>query len=106
MTTYRFLRTASAALLLSATIAAAPACASPRGRVYVRVGPPPARVEAIAVAPGPRHVWVPGFYRWDGAAYVWMPGRYALPPRPRAVWVRPHWERSRHGWYFVAGHWR
>jgi hypothetical protein len=34
-----------------------------------------------------------------------VPGRYELPPRPRARWVPPHWERGRRGWYFVAGHW-
>ena len=97
----RFVLVAS---LLAATLVASTACAS--GRVYVRVGPPPLRVEAIAVAPGPRYVWLPGFYRWNNAEYVWVPGRYELPPRPRAVWVPPHWERHRRGWYFVDGHWR
>lgn len=89
-------------LLLTATIA----CASPRGRVFVRVGPPAPIVEATVVAPGPGYVWVPGYHAWNGAAYVWVPGRYVLPPRPRAMWVPAHWERERRGWFLVEGHWR
>ena len=98
------MRIPTAALVFTASLCASTACAS--GRVYVRVGPPVPRVEAVLVSPGPRYVWLPGYYRWDGAAYVWLPGRYELPPRPRAVWVRPHWERERRGWYFIQGHWR
>lgn len=77
-----------------------------RGRLYVRVGPPPVVVESRGVAPGPGYVWQPGFYRWDGRAYVWSAGRYERAPRARAVWVPGHWQRDRRGWYFVEGHWR
>jgi WXXGXW repeat (2 copies) len=100
------MRKLTAALLVTASLFASTACVSASGRVYVRVGPPPPRVEAVLVAPGPRYVWLPGFYRWDGGGYVWMPGRYELPPRARAAWVPPHWERHRRGWYVVEGHWR
>ena len=93
-----------AALFVTTAMFAA-ACAT-SGRVHVRVGPPPLRAEAVVVAPGPGYVWVPGYYRWDGAAYIWMPGRYERPPRGRARWVPAHWERDRHGWFFVEGHWR
>lgn len=95
-----------AAPLCGMLLAAAVACAAPRGRVYVRVGPPAPVVEARIVAPSPAYVWVPGYYTWTGAAYVWAPGRYALPPRAHAVWVAPHWVRERRGWYLVEGHWR
>jgi hypothetical protein len=98
------MRNVTAAMVVAASLFVASACAS--GRVFVRVGPPPVRVEAVGIAPGPRYVWLPGYYRWDNAGYVWVPGRYELPPRPRARWVPPHWERGRRGWYFVAGHWR
>jgi hypothetical protein len=99
------MRNLTAALLVAASLLASSAC-TPSGQVFVRVGPPAPRVEAIAVTPEPRYVWLPGYYRWDGARYDWVPGRYEVPPRPRAVWVRPHWERGRRGWYLVAGHWR
>jgi WXXGXW repeat (2 copies) len=82
------------------------ACATPRGRVYVRVGPPAPVVERRIVAPGPGYVWVPGYYMWNGAAYVLAPGRWARPPRARAVWVPAHWQRDRHGWFIIEGHWR
>ena len=100
-------RTVTGAVLVAGLLAAAPACAAPRGRVYVRVGPPAPIVEARLVAPGPGYLWVPGYYRWDGGAYVWVSGRYELPPRRHAAWVPAHWVREgRRGWFFVEGHWR
>jgi len=103
----RYCRTAAAVLFISGTITVSSACASPRGRVYVRVGPPAPIVETRVVAPGPGYVWLPGFYSWNGAVYAWRPGRWERAPRPRAVWVPGRWVREgRHGWYFVEGHWR
>jgi hypothetical protein len=93
-------------LVLAGSLMAGAASAAPRGRVFVRVGPPAPIVEVRTVAPGPRYVWVPGYHAWNGAAYVWAPGRWALPPRARAVWVPSHWVQERRGWYFVNGHWR
>jgi hypothetical protein len=96
--------TVSAAFLIFLT--ASSACAAPTGRVYVRVGPPAPVAERVAVAPGPGYVWVPGYYVHNGAAYVWRPGVWVVPPRRRAVWVAPHWQHERRGWFFVEGHWR
>ena len=93
-------------LFAGSLLLAAPACASPRGRVYVRVGPPAPIVEVRAVSPGPGYVWVAGYHRWGGARYEWVPGRWIAPPRPRAAWVPGHWVSSRHGWYWVDGRWR
>ena len=95
-----------AGVLVTVILAATTACAAPRGRLYVRVGPPAPIVERRIVAPGPGYVWVPGYHVWNGAVYVWTPGRWVLPPRPRAVWVPAHWERDRHGWFLIEGHWR
>jgi hypothetical protein len=84
-----------------------PACASGvGGHVYVQSGPPRPVIERRAVAPGPRYVWEPGYYRLEGRRYVWVPGRWELPPRARARWQPAHWEHTRRGWYFVDGHWR
>ena len=99
------MKSLATAMLLGISLLAA-ACAGVGGRVYVRTGPPPLRAETVVVAPAPGYVWVPGYYRWDGAAYIWMPGRYERPPRGRARWVPAHWERDRRGWYFVEGRWR
>ena len=37
---------------------------------------------------------------------VWVPGRWALPPKPHAVWKAGHWAKSPSGWQWKAGHWR
>jgi hypothetical protein len=105
MSILRYGRTV-AALLVCGTIAVSAACATPRGRVYVRVGPPAPIVDTRVVAPGAGYLWLPGFYRWNGAAYAWVPGRWERAPRPRAAWVPGRWVRERRGWYFVEGHWR
>lgn len=98
----RHIRSAGIAALLFVSAA----CASTSGRVYLRVGPPPAVVERRIDAPGPGYVWQPGYYRWDGREYRWMPGHYELAPRARATWVPGHWEHDRRGFYWVDGRWR
>jgi hypothetical protein len=101
-----FCRTSTAALILVGLMVIAPACAAPRGRLYVRLGPPEPLYETRIVAPGPGYVWVPGYHVWNGAAYGWRPGIWVVAPRARAEWVPGHWQRDRRGWYFVEGHWR
>jgi hypothetical protein len=63
---------------------------------FERVPPPP---------PGPRVVWEPGHWRWDGRAYAWDAGRYVGWRREyrhyvpgewvfrggTRIWVPPHW---------------
>ncbi|MEI9972378.1 MAG: hypothetical protein WDO73_10195 [Ignavibacteriota bacterium] len=74
--------------------------------VVVHVRPPALRVEHRPARPGRNYVWVNGYHRWDGNAYAWEPGRWAVPPRERAVWVAPRWEHRRDGYVFVEGRWR
>jgi hypothetical protein len=106
MTLAKLIRRFTASLVLTGSVLALAADTSAATRFYVRVGPPRPIVERRVVAPGPRHVWVPGFYRWDARRYAWTPGYWAVPPRARAVWVPGHWVRERRGWYFVDGYWR
>jgi hypothetical protein len=106
MNTRPLYRSLIATIALMISVLATPACAAPRGRVYVRVRPPAPIVEARVVSPGPGYVWVSGYHNWNGRAYVWVPGRYERPPRPRSVWVPAHWQHERHGWYLVEGRWR
>jgi hypothetical protein len=75
-------------------------------QVFVRVGPPLPPREVMVVRPSPRHVWVPGYYRWAGARYVWRAGYWAIPPRPHAVWVPGAWRHRRAGYVWVGGYWR
>lgn len=96
-------RTTLAALLLVGSLSALNACVM--GVMYVRVPPPPPRIEVRGVRPGPAYVWVPGYYRWDGA-YVWVVGSWVRPPYGGAVWVPGRWVHTRRGWRFMRGHWR
>ena len=95
--------------LLFATLATSsllPGCAPHHGRVYVRVAPPPVAVEVRGTAPGPEHVWIEGYHRWEGDHYVWVQGHWDRRPRARAQWVPGHWAQDRHGWYWVEGRWK
>jgi hypothetical protein len=96
-----------APVLVAACLTVGAASAEAGARVYVRIGPPAPVAEVRAVSPGRGHVWIGGYHEWNGRAYVWVPGRWVVPPRAHAVWVAPRWVHDRrHGWYFVAGHWR
>src|SRR5437870_2801917 len=95
MSMRRTLGMTSAALLLTGCLLPVAACASPRGRMYVRVGPPAPIVETRVIAPGPEYVWLPGYYNWDGRAYAWVPGRWERAPRARVRWIPGHWVRER-----------
>lgn len=97
------IRAALAGAFLSLALFAPPASAA---RVVVRVGPPAARVEVRGVAPSPRHVWVGGYWQWNGRGHVWVAGTWQLPPRHRAHWVDGHWRHTREGWVWIPGHWR
>ncbi len=75
-------------------------------QVVVRVGPPRVIVERPVPPPGPRYIWVGGYYRWTGVRYFWVPGQYVLPPRPGVVWIAPRWIPRGGTWIFVRGYWR
>jgi hypothetical protein len=95
-----------AALGLAVVLSLFPTSALSAPRIYVNVPPPPLVVETRPPAPGPRHVWVQGYHRWDGHAYAWVPGTWRQAPRARARWTAGHWVHSRRGWYWVDGRWR
>jgi len=104
----RTLRIILSTALLAGSLMMTSACATaaPRGRVYVRVGPPAPVYETRLVSPGPGFVWIPGYYRNEPRGYAWVPGRWERPPRARAQWVPARWVHDRRGWYVVEGHWR
>ena len=93
-------------LILTTILGLALGIGAAQAEVVIRVGPPRPIVETRGIAPGPGHIWVGGYHRWDGNAYVWAPGRWELPPRAHAVWVAPRWEHRGGGWVFVEGRWR
>jgi hypothetical protein len=76
-------------------------------RLYVKVRPAIPVVERPAYRPAGA-VWVDGDYVWGGmnAGYQWHAGYYAMPPRPRAVWVPGYWVNERRGYYWRPGYWK
>ena len=94
-------------LLASMLTLGATGCAARGGYgTYVRVPPPPPRVEVYGRAPGLGFVWVDGYWAGRGGGYAWAPGYWARPPRPHARWAPGRWE-YRHGRYhFQPGCWR
>jgi hypothetical protein len=109
MSSKRIVAFAVALTMLAGVLSFTPA-ASAYSRVGVRVYAPlpPIRHERVVVRPGPRHVWVPGYWRWEPYRrhYGWVAGTWIVPPYPRAVWVAPRVVyRSRHPYYY-RGYWR
>jgi hypothetical protein len=74
--------------------------------IVANFAPPRTIVEGRTIAPTLRHVWVPGYYRWNGRTYLWQRGRWAIPPRGDTEWVASKWRHGNDGWLFVEGHWR
>ena len=68
--------------------------------------PPPPRREVIPARPPPGMVWVSGYWAWHGDRHLWVAGHFERPPRSRAVWVEPRWERRGGSYIFIEGTWR
>ncbi len=75
------------------------------GIIEVQLAPPALKVERRAPRPSPGHVWVHGYWRWDGQHYGWVGGRWEMPQRAGARWVAPRWKRHGRRWVFVPGRW-
>jgi hypothetical protein len=96
----KLLSIAALSLMLSAGAAQA-------AQIFVSFGPPRPPVRRVIVArPSYRHVYVPGYYRYQGNRYGWVDGYWAVPPRHRTVWVPGYWTPRRGGYFWVAGYWR
>jgi WXXGXW repeat (2 copies) len=56
--------------------------------------------------PSPRHVWMPGEYRWRNGGYVYHSGYWIMPPRPGMHYVPGYWQPARNGGYvWISGFW-
>ena len=90
----RWLAAAAAVLLIGIRMAGA----HPPPPNYAPI--PPLREEVVPALPGPRVVWQPGHWHWDGYRYVWFRGHY--------VERRPHYARYAEGrwiWATRQGRW-
>jgi hypothetical protein len=106
-------RTAAFAVVLTVLVSALAFSPAASARVYVSGGVrvfaplPPIRHEVVIARPGPRYVWVPGYWRWDPYPrhYVWVGGSWLLPPYPGAVWYGPRVVYRYHHPYYYGGYW-
>jgi hypothetical protein len=73
--------------------------------VIVREAPPPIIVERRPPMPGQGHIWIDGYWNWNGRQYVWEPGHWAVPPRERVIWIAPRYERHEQGYRYMPGRW-
>jgi hypothetical protein len=97
------IRKVFAVTAVAATLGVAMPATSSAADVFVRVAPPPARVEAT---PAPRHghVWVPGYWDWRGHRHVWTAGHWERERRGY-VYHEPRWVERNGGWYMERGRW-
>lgn len=91
-------------------VAVLPACGFLAGPALAQPGfypppPPPLRPDApFGRPPGPRHVWRPGHWRWNGRSYVWVPGGWVVRPR-RGAWRQGRWVRRGGRWVWIEPGW-
>jgi hypothetical protein len=76
---------------------------APPETVVVRTAPPVQVVEEVP-PPRPGHVWVQGFWRWNGNRHDWVRGHW-MPERVGYRYVQPRWDRVGAEWHFTAGFW-
>ncbi len=73
-------------------------------RIFMSAPPPPPLVEPRTMPPGATHVWVDGYWHWNGVQYVWIPGHWEQPP-PGRVWVAPRYMSLEGRYVYHPGAW-
>ncbi len=56
--------------------------------------------------PGPRYVWEPGHWHWDGVGWEWHRGHYAIRHVGWHEFVPGHWDQRGPRWVWIPAHWR
>jgi hypothetical protein len=98
----------AAIIVLMGGLMGAPAAGyaqQPPAIVRINVAPPASQAEVVPAAPSPNHVWISGWWNWDGQRHVWQGGHWELG-RPGFTWTPAHWVAEPNGvWAFRAGQW-
>ena len=74
--------------------------------MVVPQAPPTMIVETRPYRPAGGHIWVDGYWVWNGRGYSWQPGHWEIPPRGYQVWVSPRYQRHDRGYHYTPGYWR
>lgn len=67
--------------------------------------PPPAPVVEVIPEPRHGHIWVPGYWSWQGERHVWIKGRWEKE-RPGYAYIPGRWEQRGDRWHFEPGGWK
>ena len=80
-----------------------PMTASAEVAIYLNIGPPPVRYEAVPVA-RPGYLWSPGYWNAKHNRHVWQAGHWE---RNRAGhnYAQPTWTQHDNRWQLKRGHW-
>jgi WXXGXW repeat (2 copies) len=73
--------------------------------ISVHIGPPPLRVYAQPICPGPGYLWTPGYWAYGDAGYYWVPGVWVMAPHPGLLWTPGYWGWGAGVYAWHAGYW-
>ena len=73
--------------------------------VSIRIGPPPLPVYAQPICPGPRYIWVPGYWAYGPDGYFWVPGTWVFAPEPGLLWTPGYWAFADGFYVWHRGYW-
>jgi len=73
--------------------------------VSIRIGPPPLPVYAQPICPGPRYIWVPGYWAYGPDGYFWVPGTWVFAPEPGLLWTPGYWGFADGFYVWHRGYW-
>ncbi len=95
------IRAAFAAVLMTASLAGTAMAQPPYAPI------PELRFERVPPVPrGPRVVWEPGHWHWNGRHYVWFGGRYVGYRPNYGHYEVGHWADRGGRWVWVPAHWQ
>lgn len=66
--------------------------------------PPPAPIVEYVPVALPGHVWMPGYWAWNGHRHVWNGGAWQMA-RPGYSHVAGHWEQRGDRWHYEPSRW-
>jgi hypothetical protein len=91
------------ALFAAGVIGAVATPLSSSAQVYLQIGPPAVRYEAVP-APRDGYVWSNGVWQYDGSTHVWAPGEWQAA-RPGYTYSQPRWVENNGRWGYQASRW-
>ena len=78
------------------------------GPVHIRIAPeppPPMRMERRMERPGPRYMWIPGYWDRQGDRWEWLSGRWEEPNQRGSRWIRPQYRQDGGAYRYEPGRW-